>query len=391
MTDMVQHDARSASRSMDASSLRSYVQRSGWVLSDQDERTSLWLAPAGSPQADVQVVLPERETFSDSDDLVERAVRALSWAQQRPLEEVVRDVSTGGADSLSVRLFPTTPSGQAPLETAHTALSSLRELVIGSAAGVEAGEGALVVPSRRSTRAEAYAGQTMVSTRSGSFVIDVSFPLQESGIDEPPASTETTPFGRQVTTRLVTVARRAASLATSVGAGDTGIDRFGAEGTADGNATELNALARLGQASENGDRGRYQLRFAQSPLWTLSALPRPELLTITPAQQSVLSDAAEYLRERRPRAGVSIEGLVVRLARERVTGAGDVVVEGVDDDTGSTRRYAVNLSETDYDDAVRAHGQGYRVVVVGDLGVRGTRRHLRNITSFDVLARRGED
>ena len=258
--------------------------------------------------------------------------------------------------------------------------------MVGSAVGAEAAADVLVLPSRRPARAEAYVSQTLVTTRPGSFVIDASFPLTEVSEALPlpvePAA-DADPFGRRVTRRMLAVATRAIALATRVGEGETGITDFAGE-AAPGNATELAALAGLG-VNRDG-QGRYQLRFSQTPMWQSTPGWRPRLVTVTPAQQTVLRDAASYLRERQPRQGVTVEGLVVRLSRDSAAGAGDVVVEGVDDDTGDSRRFAVNLSEPDYADALRAHREGYRVVVVGDLDVHGTRRSLRNIASFDVLS-----
>lgn len=392
MTDQLQHSDAQAPRSTDASQLKSYLALSRWRLEDQDDRTSLWLPPLDAAGADVQVVVPEQPGLVDHDDRVLQALRAVAWVEQRRVDDVTRDVSTGGADSLSVRLSPPGPSGEAPLDTAYTALASLRDLVIGAAVGVDAEADALVLPSRRPARAEAYVSQTRVTTRPGSFIIDVSFPLTEDG--EAPSSQVVaadggTPFGRRITTRLAAVAVAATALANRVGEGEVDLAQFAEDGAAAGNATELDALAHLGQTREG--RSRYQLRFTQTPLLLPSAFDQPAVLTVTPSQQAVLLDAARYLRERRSRAGVTVEGLVVRLSRGGAVGAGDVVVEGVDDDTGIPRRYAVNLSEDDYADALRAHSEGYRVVVAGDLDVRGTRRSLRNVASFDVIARPGEE
>lgn len=365
--------------------LTEYLRRSRWRLEDEDESTSLWF-PAETAREQVQVVVPTRADHGDYAERMVAALTAVAYAERRRVDEVFRDVDAGGADGLSVRLFPGAPSGTAPLDTAHAAFSSLRQLVIGSAVGAEAADDLLVLPSRRPARADSYVSQTLVTTRPGSFIIDASFPLTEADEAlplpvEPMGAVD--PFGRRVTRRMLAVVVGATAMATRVGEGETGITDFAGE-SAPGNATELSALAGLGAARDG--QGRYQLRFSQTPLWPSASGWRPRLVTVTPAQQTVLRDAASYLRERQPRQGVTVEGLVVRLSRDNATGAGDVVVEGVDDDTGDSRRFAVNLAEPDYADALRAHRQGYRVVVVGDLDVRGTRRSLRNIASFDVLS-----
>lgn len=375
--------------------IKDYLESSLWHLQDEDEDTSLWSPPPGSSHDDVQVVLPVRST-PDGQEHLRLALRAIAWVQQRTLAEVVRDTTLGGADSMSVRIFPDAPSGEAPLETAHGALSALRELIIGSATGVESANGPLVLPSRRPTRADAYASSVLVSTRPGSFILDVSLPLREPG-DDPHTlfgQTVTTlhgenaPFGRRVSTRLSSVARAATTLASAVGDGRAEIAQFAADSALSGNATELSALARLGETTQ--ERRRYRVRFAGSPLGRPGASDLIERLDVTPAQQSMLAQAATYLRERQPRADVTVEGLVVRLSRERASGPGEAVVEGTDDDTGTSRRYVVSLTEADYADALRAHREGYRVVVVGDLDTRGTRRSLRSVRSFDVLSRPGE-
>lgn len=368
--------------------LTTYLRLSRWRLEDEDADTSLWL-PAEGSSAQVQVVVPKRPDRRDHAERIDKALAAVAYAERRRVEEVSHDVAAGGADGLSVRLFPSAPSGAAPLDTAHAAFSSLRQLVVGSAVGAEAADDVLVLPSRRPARAEAYVSQTLVTTRPGSFIIDASFPLAEAdellptSLDPSSLTGSDSPFGRRVTQRMLTVVRGATALATRVGAGETGITDFAGE-SAPGNATELAALAGLGTARDS--QSRYQLRFSQTPLWQTAPGWRPRLVTVTPAQQTVLRDAANYLRERQPRRGVTVQGLVVRLSRNSAMGAGDVVVEGFDDDTGESRRFALNLSEPDYDDALRAHREGYRVVVVGDLDVRGTRRSLRNIASFDVLS-----
>jgi len=82
---------------------------------------------------------------------------------------------------------------------------------------------------------------------------------------------------------------------------------------------------------------------------------------------------------------VTVQGLVVRLHRSGAFGPGDVVIEGIDDDSGATRRYRLELTEEDYHDAVRAHRNGLKVSVTGDREERGTHLHLRRLASFSVI------
>jgi hypothetical protein len=129
--------------------------------------------------------------------------------------------------------------------------------------------------------------------------------------------------------------------------------------------------------------GLYQLRFTQSPL---AGQPTdPVVLRVTPGQQRILGEAAEFLRTRQPRTGVTVQGLVVRLRRSGAFGPGEVVIEGIDDDSATTRRYRLELTEEDYHDAVRAHWDGLKVSVTGDREERGTHLQLRRLRSFSVI------
>jgi len=178
---------------------------------------------------------------------------------------------------------------------------------------------------------------------------------------------------------MAAVARNAQLLADAVGAGDEPLRTFGTPGREVPNATELEALSGLG----GPERNPYRLRFAQTPL-----APRSRdviVLQITPGQQRIMAEAAIYLRTEQPRSDVVVEGVVVRLSRDHHYGPGVVVVEGVADDSGTARRYYLELVEKDYDEAIRAHKLGLRVAARGDLDTRGSYKWLRPARSFAII------
>lgn len=363
-----------------------YLRGAGWVLEDDDGRTMLWRPQKSAEQQKVQVVLPSSREVRDYTERINEALRALAYVEQRLPQEIATDMRFGGADNVSVRLTPNAPAGEAPLPVAHAAISALRNYVVASAAALDTHH--LVLPARRPQRAEAYAAQTRLSTQPGSFILSLALPLTEvdaEPMDDRPGGQEALldipfqPFGRKVTNRMFDAARQARRLADEVGEGDKPLSSFGQPGQIAVNATELEALSLLG----GPEHDVYQIRFSQSPLAPGSH--EPKRLKMTPNQQRILGEAAEFLRTRQPRADVTVVGLVVRLFREGKFGKGEVVIQGVDDDTGQARRFRVELDESDYNQAVRAHGRGLQVAATGDLDVRGTRRSLRRLTSFSVL------
>lgn len=372
----------------DLRAVASYLQAAGWSLEDQDARTSLWRATPTRGAESFEIVLPVRQEAGDYPVRIQAALRTLAYAERRLPDEVRTDISFGGADTVAVRLTPDAPPGEAPLSVAHSAVSALHSFVVGSAAAIEIHE--LVLPSHRPPWAEAYAGKAMLSTQPGSFILNLVLPLVADIANEAPADAAgpeqlmfqlpPQPFGRRVSTRMLRSAQAAQKLADQVGAGDRPLRAFGEDPIHPAaNATELAALKALG----GPEYSLYQLRFTQSPL---AGQPTdPVVLRITPGQQRILGEAADFLRTRQPRTGVTVQGLVVRLHRSSAFGPGEVVIEGIDDDSAATRRYRLELTEEDYHDAVRAHRNGLQVSVTGDREERGTHLHLRRLASFSVI------
>lgn len=363
--------------------LAAYLEQAGWTVGDQDERTVLW---ARDDQAEVRIVTPLRMSSDYPAQLVE-ALRALSFVERRPAVDVLEDAAQGGADSMWVRLTPSTPSGQAPLAFAHDALGALRELVIGSASALATKS--LVLPPQRPRRATSYVDHVRVATEPGSFVVRLVMPLADGW--EPrraPQSEETLleapplPYGRRVTTRIRTAATHSLRLAELVGRGDERIAAFGRPEPGAANATELAALASLGELID--ERARYRIHFGVSPLAPQPPQRVPADLAVTPAQQEVLAKAAEFLRTRQPRPDVTVVGLVVRLERKVKFGPGVVWLQAVLDDSGREHRIQLELTEEDYVKALHAHERGLPVQARGDVTRRGNWSALVPVRSFEV-------
>ncbi len=382
-------------RSPALSAFTNYLIAAGWNMEDEDNRTSMWRL--GGDREDLRLVLPVRQAVSDYEDLIYDALRLLSHVERRSLEEVGSDIVYGAADTVAIRLTPDTPSGQAPLSLAHEAVSALRSYVVGSGAALY--DRSLVLPARRARQAEIYASNARLSTLPGSFILSLTLPLSNStdraeAPDSEPAgpgakailgtqaellSVPPQPFGRRVSNRMAAVARFAQNLAEEVSVGNQKLPVFSQFHDESPNATELEALGNLGGA----DGSSYQMRFAQSPL--ASQRLNPVTFRITPGQQRVMADAAEYLRTKQSRENVTVEGSVVNLSRNRNFGPGEIVVLGIVDDSGKARRFHAELNETDYNEAIRAHLQGLRVVVRGDLDTRGTWKWIRPLRAFAII------
>jgi hypothetical protein len=159
---------------------------------------------------------------------------------------IAADINYGAADTVAVRLMPDTPSGEAPLSLAYSAMSALRSYVIGSGSALD--NDALVLPTRRPLQAESYVNRVRFATHAGSFILTLALPLVEAfnevspppenpaepdaiePVQEPMFQLSVQPFGRRVTNRMAVVAKNAQLLADVVNAGDQGIRAFGQVG-----------------------------------------------------------------------------------------------------------------------------------------------------------------
>jgi hypothetical protein len=361
-----------------------YLRSTGWLQIQTRERFDVWARPRRDDT--LRVVLPKDATAEDFAQRNVEALMVLAFAEDRTLPEVLADVEAGGADVISVRLDTSAPSGQAPLAVAEEAVSALKAFVVGAAAGLEVGTA--VLPPRR-PRAERYAARARLSTGVGSFILTVAMPLYEGRPEADLAAGQTAmdeflevpavPYGRQVAARMRSVTESAVGLARQVYEGSDDVTAFDTDPGTTGNATELEALARLG----GGLVHEYRIRFTSSPV-VPATLPEPAIVTVTPREQQVLGQAAELLRERKPKDDVTVVGTVVRLARDAGLGPGEVVVRGVELGTGGAHRYRAYLSEDQYRQAILAHERGLQVAVRGSLVVRGTFLILEALRWFSV-------
>jgi hypothetical protein len=380
-------------RSPNLNTFTEYLRSSGWILADEDNRTSLWRPVDGD---DKSLVLPVDQSVTDYKDRVYEALRLLAYVEHRSLNEVASDIVSGPADNVIVRLTPDAPSGQAPLALAHEAISALRSYVIGSGAALN--DSSLVLPARRSRQVESYAGETRLSTFPGSFILSLALPLMPDarnsegdlqsslpGIEEDSraqdeiSDSSSQPFGRRVANRMAAVAMYAQRLAEEVNEGNDRLPSFAQAKANAPNATELEALSGLG----GPDRNPYEVRFSQSPL--ASQRKSPFTLRVTPGQQRVMADAAEYLRTTQSHPNITAEGLVVSLSRNNQYEPGLVTVRAVVDDSGKPRRFHMEVTAEDYNEALQAHTEGLPVVVRGDLETRGTWKWLRNPRGFAIV------
>ena len=338
--------------------LRRYLEGAGWQHVDDARGSSVWRMRRN--KADLQVALPMDASVMDYGEVILSALKVVGYVESRSIDEVAADVKYGGADVVSVRLTPDSPSGEAPLPVAEVAVRALKDLVIGTAAGLEFDKAILPQWRPRATR---YLQQVRLSTRPGSFIVSLSLPLYEDVRPDTPTTAdqtamddtvkvETEPFGRRVSTRMRAVAQSAVLLAVKA-AEDGDVTLFESDPMSTGNPKELTALAELG-----GSRGAgYDLRFSPSPL-VAGEVAEPQNIRVEGEQRQLLLKAADLLRTLKPKSDITVFGNVVSLTRESLLGPGLVTIKGIERD-GPVHRYRALVSEDQYREAERALCNGF--------------------------------
>jgi hypothetical protein len=352
-----------------------YLRGSGWQpTGDLNGRATIW---AFEPEQ-LEVVVPASNRFRDYVQRINEVVHTLAQAESRPEPEIIRSVTAPYIDRQYFRTFPDAPSGMIPAAEAAEAFQGIRELLIAAAYAETSPSADLVLPRRKPRIVEDFPKRVLVTTGPGSFVIatHVELPRDEDALF--PA----TSFERRTLLKLWDVlflAQTAAAAADEV----ADLSPF-AEYARLGMSTALcRAVARLA----GGDNDRpVEMRFA----WA-SAVPTD--LPTTPLrfeaeQVTMLRHAADDLGRREATERAEMRGRIQGLNREDPSQPGWVVVRGrITTQRGESfrRQVWVPLERDDYDRALRAHGQGLDVRIVGTLTRTGRRTELRPTELFRVI------
>lgn len=385
------YDAPSAEK--DLSAIRSYLAATGWVSQDIDKNGELW-KPTSTYLNDLrintlrvpyQILLPSSHQFLDFEELYDDAVKLISYLEKRQRKEVIDDLSRGGADSISIKLQPDTPSGEAPLGLARNSADGLHDLLLGAACSLTY-QHRPILPSRRPIRAERFAEKARYSTQPGSFIINLALPLADS--DAPiveqdvtqPELFDVAPYGRRVSDRIDQVISGAWEISHEYAQDQNAVidtDRF-----KEFNTVELDGLSKIGDTGELSVG--YSFRLAQSPL-SRELKRTPQIRTFSRKQLDILEGASALLRADEVRKDFTVRGTVTDLHRDGAFGAGNISIMSTAGDEGHNRKYKLSLGEEDYEAAWRAHGGPYEVVVTGDVQISTRRRTFLTVHSFKLM------
>lgn len=367
--------------SVSARHIRTYLRSRGWSRAGEvTDRPDVWRIRSDD---DVYEVIAPTQGSRDFPETVGALLSTLSVVESRSEADIFRDLSAVSFDIQYIHLRGADPPGTAPLPEASEALRAAHAALGASATSLE--DPRPVQPSRRPPRTTDLLHDVLAGpTAAGSYVMSMWVPVPTPLVpdeDDVLFNLPDRPFAREATTRFhdAALAARAASeeYLRLNGAVDPFLDRI-----PDGLSANLcEALA----AISGGREQPFELRF----VWALDRplAGRASPITFEAQHTAALSEAARELRSLQPEDDVEVRGVVVRLHREARAGSGEITISGIVVDNGfeRRRRVTVELSEPDYEAAIRAHDQYDDVSVTGSLIIRGTRARLTRASMFTVL------
>ena len=308
--------------------------------------------------------------------------RTVSVVEDRPPDEILRDLATLGFDIQYIHHEYASPRGTAPLRDTAEAYAAIHSMITAVATSLD--EPRPVLPYRKPTQATNLAKRVLAGpTGSGSYVISVWTPIPPRLTPEEDSvlfEMADEPYERRATAYLHTALRAARTAVREVRDGEARVETFIERASAGVSANLCESLVALAGENETA----FDVRFSWA---TDRPMPVEEPMVHFSADSlPVLSEAARVIRAQLPEEDVRVRGNVIRLHRESQIRGGEVTIAGtiLGDPTEKLRRVTLSLDQSDYQAAINAHHDYTDVEVVGSLIQRGNRTYLTQPRGFLV-------
>lgn len=363
--------------------LVAYLRTTGWIKTDDfGDNAAIW-ANTGVDGQEAELLVPLDRSIGDYTLRIAEAFHTVAKVEGRSTLALLQDIQRSGVDTIRVKLRAEPNStGTIRFEDGVDAVANTSSMML--AAACSAVEPREYFHARKFRDATDYVRRLkMGQTESGSFVLTVlsSVPPvlrpQTQLFDNEDSSDE--PFERQVTRTLMCGLQAAQGAARqAVATGDiTPFTRAVSDGVS---ANLCDALLGLAGPDQNSPFEIY-LSWA-----TNRQAPKqdevPNKICLTPDVFPVFEEVSRVFKAKSPREEFELEGVVIRLHREKDSGPGRVIVMGAVE--GKTRKVSVDLSEQDFVEAIRAFEDRTPVRVLGELHRSRSGFQLKNNRHFEA-------
>lgn len=368
---------------VDPSELSGYLASKGWHRDGSWRGAGVW-----SLESSGQLLVPDRFEYQDDGELVREAVQKLAAYEDRAEQELLLDITEPMVDTQYFRTQPDAPSGTISLPSGLKVTQGLYRLLNTAARAAEIGP-RLLYEGRSSGLVESFLHRVLIgAARPGSYVLTARVPVAGT---QPPQlelfeQLDTAHGARQLDARevVLTLERAiragwtAASQVTNAQARLDVFDDYISEGVS---ANLCKALGDLG--------GYFKDRPVEIGFTWARGLPGPDSappLSFSGSMVSVLAQAGNELESLAKSGEAQITGQVETLNLSPGESPRIKIVGQLRAETQEITRRAlwVIVSISEYDQAIAAQREGWRIEAVGRL-VTAQRRLEMRPSRFTVL------
>lgn len=374
--------------------LAAFLAHRGWLPSMGNDELTLWIHEEIRGE-----LLQPRDGLPSASSLrkLESLIGALSDVEGVDPRAMTRDIVFAETDVIRIRVHPPGPAGTVSIARAHKLISSGKNMLLAAASTIDAPRA--VLGPRKPEAAEEYGRTLSLSTEPGSFILNLYAPVAPDGqtqrvlkalYGEPDSREPATlfdadvPYARRVSAHLLRAVRKSVKMAARVEREEAEITAFDGLVHDGVSANLLEAISALSDPDEGTGRARDAVEIGIRWAAVRPAPARVKTVRLAPDTAKTLAEAGRSLRARAPLPGLKLTGTVIGLQQVDPGDPGRVTVRVTLPKEKSPRHAHFNLRPDLYELAVRAHGEGKRVEITGDVVKLARTTEIQAITSFAV-------
>ena len=352
--------------------LSAYARTTGWTKVDTYGKHSDVFMGEGLPE----IILPRTAHLGDYARVVSMIIEIFAKVADVDELALYRDLAMADRDVVRVRAVDGDDSGSVAVSDGIDLMSGARDMILAAACSLQGPQPLYRAGANREARA--YLNRVRLGqTEQGSFAITLLSPVISPPIQQPLFSAleyGNDPIERQVTRRLADSLAATREATEKTVSGDTGAF---SEAVARGVSANLcEALVKLIEPFSTLD---ISLVWARThPMSTAR-----NVVHFDAHDAPILREAARSFRDREPRPGICLFGVVQRLKRGETDTEGTIALWTSID--GQNQAVVAVLKQSDYERAIQAHETKSPLVMEGDLERTGQRWRLLNPRIADVI------
>ncbi len=361
-----------AIHSLSPTDLTAYLRGMGAIrLGEFRNKATLWQL------GDAELLVPKSRNVGDYVLRISEILRELSAIEDRSELEIFYDISLSGFDIYRFRNSSEEASaGTLPLIQSVNFLASSRDLILSAACSAHSAK--LNYPSRKPTIAEEYLEKIRMAAERGSFVLTLLAPIppillpsQQLGLLGDSEVRDEIPFEHRVAPMLSSGLHALEIAARQASEGGDALDPFLTNAEKGLTANLCEAVAKLHDSISGGalEIGITWSRNRRNP-------PPQEPIEINGDYIPIVREAARTIKLTTPEPFQIVRGVITHLHKEPTDEKGKVTV--LDVAASQPRRVQTLLSDSEYQKALAAHGEGKDIEISGEVIRAGRSWELKN-------------